>query len=106
MATSLLRATGLLAIGLAWSTSVAIGGAASQDKSTQDGDLPEGAGRTILQSSCTTCHDLDEVTKFKGFYTRAQWRDVVVTMVDYGAKVQPADIDVLADYLNEHLGKK
>ena len=53
-----------------------------------------------------TCHELDEVTKFKGFYTRAQWRDVVVTMGEYGAKLQPTEIDVLTDYLAEHLGKK
>ena len=72
----------------------------------QDQGLPEGAGKKILQTSCTTCHELDEVTKFKGYYTRAQWRDVVVTMVDYGAKLQPTDIDVLADYLAEHFGKK
>ena len=52
----------------------------------QDADLPDGAGKKILQASCTTCHELDEVTKFKGYYTRTQWRDVVVTMVDYGAK--------------------
>jgi cytochrome c5 len=71
-----------------------------------DADLPDGAGKKILQTSCTTCHELDEVTKFKGFYTRAQWRDVVVTMVDYGAKLQPTEIDVLTDYLAEHLGKK
>jgi cytochrome c5 len=72
----------------------------------QDADLPDGVGKKILQTSCTTCHELDEVTKFKGFYTRAQWRDVVVTMVDYGATLQPAEIDVLTDYLVEHLGKK
>lgn len=72
----------------------------------QDADLPEGAGKTILQTSCTTCHELDEVTKFKGFYTRAQWRDVVVTMAEYGAKLQPSEVDVLADYLAEHFGKK
>jgi virginiamycin B lyase len=69
-------------------------------------EFPEGPGKQILQTACTTCHDLDEVTKFKGFYTRAQWRDVVVTMVDYGAKLQPGEIDALADYLNQHFGKK
>jgi cytochrome c5 len=69
-------------------------------------ELPAGPGKTILQASCTSCHDLDEVTKFKGYYTRAQWKDVVQTMVDYGAKLQPGEADVLADYLAEHLGKK
>jgi mono/diheme cytochrome c family protein len=72
----------------------------------QDDEFPEGAGRKILLDACTSCHDLDEVSKFKGYYTRAQWRDVVVTMVDYGARVRDGDIDVLADYLNEHFGRK
>ena len=56
-------------------------------------------------ASCTSCHDLREVTKFRGYYTRAQWRDIVLAMVDYGADVTKADVDVLADYLNEHLGR-
>jgi cytochrome c5 len=67
--------------------------------------LPDGRGKQILLASCTTCHDLREVTKFRGFYTRAQWRDIVVTMVEYGAEVGKQDVEVLADYLDEHLGK-
>ena len=74
---------------------------------TQSGDdLPDGDGKKILQASCTACHDLTEVTKFKGFYTRDEWRDVVKTMVEYGAKVKPDDVDVLVDYLTKNLGKK
>lgn len=69
-------------------------------------ELPDGAGRTILQASCTSCHSLREVTKFAGYYTRAQWHDIVVTMVQYGADVDEKDVEVLADYLVEHLGKK
>ena len=38
-------------------------------------DLPDGEGKKILEKSCTTCHDLTEVTKLRGFYSRAQWRD-------------------------------
>jgi cytochrome c5 len=90
----------LFLVGTVWVAALPAGAQAPEDT------LPEGTGKTILQTSCTTCHELDEVTKFKGFYTRAQWRDVVVTMVDYGAKLQPTEIDVLADYLAEHLGKK
>ena len=69
-------------------------------------ELPEGRGRTILETSCTSCHGLNEVTKFRGFYTRAQWRDVVQTMVDYGAAVNEKEVEVLADYLDQHLGKR
>ena len=68
--------------------------------------LPEGAGRQILMSACTACHGLREVTKFRGFYVRQQWKDVVLTMVDYGAPVGDKDVEVLTDYLTENLGKK
>ena len=68
--------------------------------------LPEGAGRQILMSACVACHGLREVTKFRGFYTREQWRDIVLTMVDYGAPVGDKDAEVLTDYLTANLGKK
>ena len=69
-------------------------------------DLPDGEGKKILEKSCTTCHDLTEVTKLRGYYTRAQWRDVVVTMKEYGAAVDDKQVDVLADYLAINFGKK
>jgi cytochrome c5 len=69
-------------------------------------ELPDGGGKKLLLRACTTCHDLDEVTKFKGYYTRAQWKDIVVTMRDYGAALDDGEADVLADYLFEAVGKK
>ena len=72
----------------------------------QKDDLPDGDGKTILLNSCTTCHDLTEVTKLRGFYTRAQWRDVIVTMKEYGAMVDEKQVETLADYLGQNLGKK
>jgi len=95
--------TSVFAAVLLWTAAAA---PAASGAVAADDDLPDGPGKRILDASCTACHGLDEVTKFKGFYTRAQWRDVVVTMVDYGATVAPADVEVLADYLAEHLGKK
>jgi cytochrome c5 len=68
--------------------------------------LPQGAGRQILMSACTSCHNLREVTKFSGFYRREQWRDIVLTMMDYGAPVNAKEVEVLSDYLTQHLGKK
>lgn len=68
--------------------------------------LPQGAGRQILMSACTSCHNLREVTKFNGFYGREQWRDIVLTMMDYGAPVNAKEVEVLTAYLTEHLGKK
>jgi hypothetical protein len=69
-------------------------------------ELPDGDGKTILVSACTSCHDLTEITKFRGYWSREQWRDAVVTMVEYGAPVEPAQIEVLTSYLDEHLGKR
>jgi competence protein ComEA len=69
-------------------------------------ELPDGDGKKILLVSCTSCHDLSEVTKFRGYYDRKQWRDIVVTMMDYGAPVDERQVDVLADYLAQHLGKQ
>ena len=69
-------------------------------------ELPDGEGKKILLTSCTSCHELTEVTKFRGYYNRAQWRDIVVTMMEYGAPVDEKQVDVLADYLAAALGKQ
>jgi cytochrome c5 len=69
-------------------------------------ELPDGPAKKVLQRACTTCHDLDEVTKFKGYYTRAQWKDIVVTMREYGATLADGEVDLLSDYLAAALGKK
>ena len=73
---------------------------------SQGDELPDGPGKKILLRACTTCHDLDEVTKFDGYYTRAQWKDIVVTMKEYGAALDEGEVDGLADYLFEVVGKK
>ncbi len=69
-------------------------------------ELPEGPGRQILRAACVSCHSLTEVTKFRGFYNRQQWRDIVLTMMDYGAPVNDKDAEVLTSYLTEALGKR
>jgi hypothetical protein len=68
-------------------------------------ELPDGEGKRILQASCNSCHELTEVTKFRGYYDREQWRDIIATMVEYGAELEGAEADTLADYLAKHLGK-
>jgi hypothetical protein len=78
---------------------------ASSQTSAPSDDLPEGDGKKILQAQCTSCHELTEVTKFRGYYNRAQWRDIVITMVEYGADLKKAEVETLADYLAQHLGR-
>ena len=97
---SLLRAAAVLFV-----TALLAVPVASQTTSSPSDDLPDGEGKKILQAQCTSCHELTEVTKFRGYYNRAQWRDIVVTMVEYGADLKKAEIETLADYLAQHLGK-
>lgn len=66
--------------------------------------LPEGAGRSILERECLSCHELDALELFSGFYTRELWRALVITMRDNGAVVDDEDVEVLATYLARHFG--
>ena len=96
---ALIAAGTVLAAATVWTSTAALAAAPGDE-------LPDGPARKVLQRACTTCHDLDEVTKFKGYYTRAQWKDIVVTMREYGATLADSEVDLLADYLDEALGKK
>jgi cytochrome c5 len=68
---------------------------------SQTAGLPDGPGKQILGTVCTECHSLDEVTKFKGYYSKENWRDIVRTMVADGALLKDADVPVLIDYLTK-----
>ena len=98
---ALIAAGAVLMAASAWSSSAPRAAAAAPAD-----ELPDGPGKKVLLRACTTCHDLEEVTKFKGYYTRAQWKDIVVTMREYGASLADGEVDVLSDYLAETLGKK
>jgi cytochrome c5 len=67
--------------------------------------LPEGEGKTILETACTVCHSLKEVTKFQGYYARENWRDIVRTMMAGGAQLKDAQVPVLVDYLTKTFPK-
>jgi hypothetical protein len=75
-----------------------------ENQDPQSVDLPEGEGKEILLRACTSCHTLREVTKFKGYYRREEWRDIIETMVAYGAKLDDSQATVLVDYLTKHFG--
>ena len=68
--------------------------------------LPEGEGKKILVNACSECHAVSEVTKFAGIYELNEWRDLVKSMVVYGAQVTAEEENVLVEYLDKHFGKK
>ena len=84
---------------------VLVAAPASSQSSDPKDELPDGEGKKLLETRCSSCHELTEVTKFRGYYDRKQWRDIITTMVEYGADLKNPEADTLADYLAKHLGK-
>ena len=78
---------------------------AGQEPQKPEEKLPEGEGRKILVASCSGCHEVSQVTKFAGTYGRDEWRDLVKSMIVYGAEVTAEEEDILVDYLDMHFGK-
>ena len=75
-------------------------------------NLPEGAGREIVQSKCAGCHELGRV--LRSGYSAQDWRTVVHMMNNVGAQVPDEQLPILVKYLAENfpetaileLGKK
>ena len=67
-------------------------------------ELPPGPGRDLLASACLDCHDLGGLTLFSSFYTRDDWRTLVLTMIETGASIAPVEVEAIADYLGQHFG--
>jgi len=63
---------------------------------------PDVAGARILNSACTTCHDLGAA--IGRTEDRAGWDRIVNGMIGYGANVKDAELPVLVDYLFKKYG--
>jgi cytochrome c5 len=63
---------------------------------------PDVAAERILNTACTTCHDLGPITRRAD--DRAAWESVVYGMVGNGADVKDADIPLLVNYLFKNYG--
>lgn len=103
---------GFLAVGAGCMTTPAAPAPQSPETSTLPAqafeagvELPPGPGRELLVTACLVCHELTAIELFKGFYTRDDWRSLIVTMRANGAEVDDADIDVLAGYLGVNFGQ-
>jgi len=65
----------------------------------QAADMPDSHGKEQLESLCTACHSLRNVTRSLG-YSRDEWRELISTMVDFsGDLVLRAEITT---YLGTH----
>jgi virginiamycin B lyase len=65
----------------------------------QPGKLPDGAGKQLVEGTCTSCHQANMITNSSG-YSRAQWQELIGTMMDLSRT--PEEQAVITQYLAEH----
>jgi virginiamycin B lyase len=66
--------------------------------------LPEGTGKSVVETSCTQCHDLSRIQR-SGF-SEAGWRNHVAMMKNVGAKVPDEQMETLIAYLTKNFPEK
>lgn len=66
--------------------------------------LPAGAGKELVESRCTVCHDLEKITGEKR--SRQEWESTVKNMIDRGPAATPEEIKTITSYLTAQFGKK
>ena len=66
---------------------------------SQASDLPDGAGKELVEAVCTACHQTNQITRSSG-YTREDWQELTGTMVDLSG--DPQDQAEIVDYLATH----
>jgi cytochrome c5 len=77
-----------------------VAGTAKPDEKPKED--PNVVGERILNTACTTCHDLGPIVRRAD--DKAAWEGIVYGMVGNGADVKEADIPILVDYLVKNYG--
>ncbi len=62
--------------------------------------LPEGPGKTLVETECTTCHELNLITDHYG-HTPIDWKLTVERMVAAGAAIPKDQMTTVIDYLSK-----
>ena len=62
--------------------------------------LPDGAGKELVQSRCTACHDLERVTAAKR--DKREWDGVVTNMLGRFGLDAPDEAKAISAYLQAH----
>jgi len=68
------------------------------------GKLLPGAGKRIVETTCSSCHPLEVVTSKS--YSKERWRSVVEAMIDEGASLSKAEAAQVVEYLAKNFGEK
>ena len=64
--------------------------------------LPNGAGKELVETRCSACHDLERVAVIKR--PKRDWPGIVANMVTRGAIATPDESQAIAAYLVAHFG--
>lgn len=59
--------------------------------------LPDGAGKELVETRCSVCHDLERVAVVRR--DRRAWPVIVADMVAWGAPATPGEAKTISDYL-------
>lgn len=60
--------------------------------------LPDGPGKDLVLTACTSCHSTANIVRSAGYDSAAEWRQVFSTMID----LNDAQANTIANYLAEH----
>ena len=71
---------------------------------TAQSGFPDGEGKDLTVSLCTSCHDAGEVLAKRE--TEAGWKLVVTDMVALGMEATPEDQVIVVKYLAKYFGIK
>jgi virginiamycin B lyase len=66
---------------------------------SQASELPDGAGKELVEAVCTACHETNQITRSSG-YTRDGWQELTGTMIDLSGS--PEERDTIVQYLAAH----
>jgi hypothetical protein len=72
--------------------------------SVQAQDLPDGAGKDLVMTVCTQCHELTRITSKKR--TKEEWNDTVDKMAARGARASDEEFVTIVTYLTKYFGKE
>jgi cytochrome c5 len=65
-------------------------------------DLPDGYGRSLLESNCTGCHTLQQVVE--KHWDAQGWNDAIAEMREKGSPLAEEDVPDLVEYLTKNFG--
>ena len=65
--------------------------------------LPDGPGKEILEKQCNTCHTLEVIVAQRN--DAAEWKRLVMNMIDRGAEITEEQVPVVVDYLATNWSK-